>query len=193
MSKTLIIMVFLSLPACLNARARDNASRDKRTLQDSVPAFSSRILSVLIHKPFGRFDQSHPVGFGAEYAISPGHFGSESKPPHKLGWVARAGADFFIGRPDPTEGYPFRYSNYLYAHVMAGAIYNPVSFGNVFLVAGPGVGLYSGSATVGLNAAASANIVAGRNISVGPAVTFRKHKEADALWTAGVRIGLLLP
>ncbi|RYY60527.1 MAG: hypothetical protein EOO05_09595 [Chitinophagaceae bacterium] len=180
-------MVFLSLPACLNARATDNASRCNRTQQDSVPAFSSRILYVLIHKPFGRFDKSHSVGFGAEYAISPGHFGSESKPAHKLGRIAWAGADFFIG------SYPFRYSNYLYAHVMAGAIYNPVSFGNVFLVAGPGVGLYNGSATVGLNAAASANIVTGRNISVGPAVTFRKHKEADALWTAGVRIGLLLP
>ncbi|MET0634999.1 MAG: hypothetical protein ABWZ25_03160 [Chitinophagaceae bacterium] len=179
MLKTLTVLVF---PVFLTTNANAGTT-------DSLPSGASQQVSLVIHKTVGDFERSHDLGFGVEYAISRKRFGRHITVPHQVSWIGKGGADYFIGRSKPTEGYAFRYNNYLYLHLMGGAVYNPVSFINSSLTAGPGAGFYNGSVTVGFNAALAVNVFVEERFSVGPAVTFRKHREAEGLWTGAVRLG----
>ncbi|RYY55363.1 MAG: hypothetical protein EOO09_10690 [Chitinophagaceae bacterium] len=177
-------MVFLWVPVFASAQPASQSP--------AHPGTSRQQLSLLLHKPLGVFDRSHSAGFGAEYAYSPGRFGMDVSPAHEIGWIARGGIDLFIGRSHPTEGYAFRYNNYFYAQAMGGLIWNPLPFANLSLTAGPGLGLYGGAVSPGINAMVSANVFVDQRISIGPSAGFRKHREADGLWTAGVKIGYTL-
>ena len=156
---------------------------------DSTQGLKNQLLTLLLHKPVDKFENSHLAGFGAEYAWSKKRFGFDSRPGHPLGWMAKGGVDYFIGKKDPAVDYAFRYFNYLYLHVMGGAVYSPASRLNIMFNAGPGLGIYKNSSSIGINASAAANVFVSKHISVGPSLIYRKHKQASELWSASLRIG----
>ncbi len=138
--------------------------------------------------PVGVFGDSHLPGFGLAYSWSNHRFGDSVNAHKIIGFTAQAGLDYYIGKKVTTAGYGFRYNNYFYVHAMPGIIYNPSPKANILLLAGPALGIYKESSSLGFGVSLSGAYHFNDRMSLGPVALYRKHAEVDALWAAGLRL-----
>jgi len=138
--------------------------------------------------PVGVFGDSHLPGFGLAYGWSHHRFGDSVNAPKIIGFTAQAGLDYYIGKKVTTAGYGFRYNNYFYVHAMPGIICNPSPKTNITLLAGPALGIYKESSSLGVGVSLSGAYHFNNRMSLGPVALYRKHADADALWAAGLRL-----
>jgi hypothetical protein len=157
-----------------------------------VPKGKNQQVSFTASLPVGVFADSHIAGAGLAYGLTCHRFGDSVNAHKAVGFTLQAGLDYYFGKKVTTAGYGFRYGNYLYAHLMPGIIYNPTPNTNVLLLAGPALGIYKESSSLGLGVNLSAAYYFNTKMSVGPVVMYRKHAEVDALWAAGVKVAYTL-
>lgn len=157
-----------------------------------IPKGKNQQVSFTASLPLGVFADSHLAGAGLVYGLSCHRFGDSVNTRKPVGFTVQAGLDYYFGKKVTTAGYGFRYGNYLYAHLMPGIIYNPSPKTNVLLLAGPALGIYKESSSLGLCVSLSGAYYFNHKMSIGPVVLYRKHPEADALWAAGVKLGYAL-
>ncbi|RYG47456.1 MAG: hypothetical protein EOO01_14820 [Chitinophagaceae bacterium] len=153
-----------------------------------APKGKSQQLVLNAGVPVGVFGDSHFAGAGLAYQLSCHRFGDSVNARKKIGFTAQGGLDYYIGKRVTTAGYPFRFGNYLYAHIMPGLLYNPTPKTNLVLLAGPSLGIYKESSSLALGVSLSGAYYFNSRMSVGPLVQYRKHADVDALWSAGVRV-----
>jgi hypothetical protein len=127
------------------------------------------------------------AGAGADYFWC--HYLHDNNLSYKraIGLIATGGLNFFAGKKIRTAGYDFRYGNFVSVYVMPGIIYHPVTKGSASLTAGPVFNFYKGSSNTSLGVTLQTNYFVSQNISVGPALVYRKRTKTDALWAAGLR------
>lgn len=138
--------------------------------------------------PVGVFGDSHLPGIGLAYSWSHNRFGDSVNVRKIIGFTAQAGLDYYLGKKVTTAGYAFRYNNYFYVHVMPGIICNPSPKTNISLLAGPALGMYKESSSLGFEVSLSGAYHFNHRMSLGPVALYRKHAEVDALWAAGARL-----
>ena len=148
----------------------------------------SQLVSLDLHLPVGVFARSQFAGAGLNYSWSNHRYGPNSVNAKLIGFTANAGGDYYFGRRIRTAGYPFQYGGYIYGWLMAGIIANPWTFTQFTLTAGPTVGIYKGNADMGFGVNLFGSYFINQKIGVGPGITYKKHSDADALWTGSVRI-----
>lgn len=106
--------------------------------------------------------------------------------------TGNGGVDYYLGKKIEEAGQDFRYGGYTYLYIQAGIIINPVKKGNISLTAGPTMGIYKGNSDFGWGVNLfGAYLLQGfmeNKIMIGPGVTYKKHAQADALWTAAIRV-----
>lgn len=175
------LFLFISLFVATVLSAQTTAGKP-----DTHPA--SQTAAINLSLPVGVFGRSHIAGAGFEYARSNHRFGQNIKPEKFIGFTYTASADYFLGKKTNTAGYPFRYGNYLYVNGAAGIICNPTVHSNFSLTAGPSAGIYKTGISGGVMAKISGNYYADKNISIGPALVYRKHADADALWALAIKV-----
>jgi hypothetical protein len=145
----------------------------------------SHQLSAGISIPTGVFADSHIIGGGIDYTWSNARFGRFDKRFKKaLGFSTAIGADYFLGK---TDNYNFQYRNYLYSYVYSGLIFNSGRRSSVSLLAGPSLQTYTKVADLGYGVTIRGAYFLKENMALSPALMYMKHKEADALWAAGLR------
>lgn len=154
-------------------------------------AGADHAVSFAAHVPLGVFARSHIAGAGLHYAWSHHRFGRITAPAKPVGLAFQAGADYYLGKKITTAGHDFRYNRYLYFHAAAGVLVNPFAHVNLSLTAGPTVGIYSGKADAGLGVNLYGSYFISEKIAIGPGVTYKKHAQADALWTGVVRVSYI--
>ncbi len=146
----------------------------------------NQAVSLTLQSPVAIFQRSHRAGAGLEYAWSRKHFGiAQSR--RNLGLLLKGGGDYFLGKQVTTAGYHFRYDDYLYFHALAGLIYNPLANMGVSITAGPSLGVYAGNSSVGIMGDASIMFFTKQRFALGSVLEYRKHHQANALWSLGIR------
>jgi hypothetical protein len=151
----------------------------------------SQLVSLDLHLPLGVFARSQFAGAGLNYSWSNHRYGSTISKAKLVGFTANAGGDYYFGRRIRTAGYPFQYGGYLYGWLMAGIITNPWTFTHITLTGGPTVGIYKGNADMGFGVNLFSGYFINQKIAVGPGITYKKHPDADGLWTGSIRISYL--
>ena len=154
----------------------------------TAPSAGKNSLATLnLHFPVGIFARSHFAGPGLNYSWSHKRFGRNivSKKP---GLILDAGGDYYFGKKIRVAGHDFRYDGYLYTHAMPGIMFNPWLNAHIGLTAGPTMGIYSGNIDLGWGANLFAAYFFKKNLSIGPAITYKKHSKTDALWGGAGRI-----
>jgi hypothetical protein len=150
------------------------------------------LVSLDLHVPLGVFARSQFAGAGLSYSWSHHRFGSYISSPKLIGFTFNAGGDYYFGRSIQTAGHPFQYGGYFYTYFHAGIISNPKPNLNLWLTAGPTLGIYKGNADMGAGVNFFGSYYFRKNLSIGPGVTYKKHPDADALWTGTVRLSYVL-
>ena len=152
----------------------------------------SQLVSLDLHLPVGVFARSQFTGAGLNYSWSNRRYGSNVVHPKLIGFTANAGGDYYFGRRIRTAGHPFQYGGYIYGWLMAGIISNPWTFTQFTLTGGPTVGIYKGNSDMGFGVNLFGSYFINQRVAIGPGITYKKHPDADALWTASVRISYVL-
>lgn len=178
------IFLFISLFVATALSAQTTAAKP-------VTNPASHTAAINLSLPVGIFGRSHIAGAGLEYGWSNHRFGQNIKPKKFIGFTYTASADYFLGKKVTTAGYPFRYGNYLYVNGAAGIICNPTVHSNFFVAAGPSAGIYKTGVSAGVMAKISGNYYVDKNISIGPALVYRKHVHADALWALAIKVSYI--
>jgi hypothetical protein len=163
--------------------------RPIRTIRTPTPTIKPKnqhLVSLFVHAPVGVFSKSHIAGFGLNYNLVSRHYVKLWQKRY-LNFTAIGGIDYFLGKKTEVAGHDFTYEGYTYLYLHAGIMTQFIRKSGILLSAGPSTGLYKGNTDFGWSAAMSANIVLSERIVIGPAVTYRKHKETDALWALAVR------
>ena len=179
--KTFFIVLW-TLLITLNLPAQDNE-------KTSHPKGQDHLASLDFHLPLGVFARSQFAGAGLNYSWSHHRFGDNISTSKLIGFTFNAGADYYFGRRIKTAGYPFQYGGYIYSFLLVGLITNPQPDLNLTLTAGPTLGIYKGNSDMGIGVNLFGSYYFRKNLSIGPGITFKKHPDADALWTGTVRIG----
>jgi len=170
------ILFICILSSSLFAQAKSDSVRERGY---------SHQLSAGISFPAGVFSDSHVIGGGIDYTWSNARFGRSDKRIKKaLGFSTAAGLDYFLGK---TDNYNFQYRNYLYSYVYGGMIFNSGRKSSVSLLAGPSLQTYTKVTDLGYGITIRGAYFLKENMAISPALMYMKHKEADALWAAGVR------
>jgi hypothetical protein len=166
------------------------AAQDAKKLAHS--GGQNHLVSFDIHLPLGVFARSQFAGAGLSYSWSHHRFGDNISASKLIGFTFNTGGDYYFGRRTKIAGYPFQYGGYIYTYLLAGVISNPKPNLNLSLTAGPTIGIYKGNADMGAGVHLFGNYYFRKNLSIGPGVTYKKHPDADALWTGTVRLCYVL-
>lgn len=148
---------------------------------------TNSLASFDIHLPVGVFARSQFVGAGLNYSWSYHRYGVNASPHTLIGFTFNAGGDYYFGKKVTTAGHNFHYGGYIYSYIMPGLLLNPWANGNISLTAGPTMGIYKGNSDFGFGVNFFGSYYLTKNISIGPGITYKKHAEADALWTGTIR------
>jgi hypothetical protein len=150
------------------------------------------LASLDLHIPLGVFARSQFAGAGLSYSWSHHRFGANISSSKLIGFTFNAGGDYYFGRSIKTAGSPFQYGGYIYTYLLAGIISNPRPKLNLSLTAGPTLGIYKGNTDMGAGVNLFGNYSIEKNLSIGPGVTYKKHPDADALWTGTIRLSYVI-
>lgn len=161
---------------------------------DQRPPGNSHQVSMNILVPVDQFALSHSFGFGLFYQWSNQHFGRSDQfkidSLNRLSFLAGGGVEYYFGKEDiNTAGYQFSFDNYFYIHVMPGIHYRFAKNADMSFLLGPTLGIYNSNASFGVGANLQAQYYLRSNISLGPTLLFKKHSDADALWSVGLKVG----
>jgi hypothetical protein len=162
------------------------AAQDGKKLAHS--GGQNHLASLDLHLPLGVFARSQFAGAGLSYSWSHHRFGDNISASKLVGFTLNAGGDYYFGRRVKTAGYPFKYGGYFNTYLLAGIISNPKPYLNLSVTAGPTLGIYKGNTDVGAGVNLFGNFYFKKNLSIGPGVTYKKHPDADGLWTGIVRL-----
>ncbi len=146
-------------------------------------------VSAQAQLPVGVFQQTHAAGLGGSYQWSKQRFGYLDATQQPFGWGLLGGIDGFVGKKDSEAGYTYRQGIHFNTYITAGALYNPFADMQVYLGAGPLLGIYRGGVDIGATLVGGASLQLSANWSIGPAVAVRKYRYAAALWTTMIRVG----
>jgi hypothetical protein len=162
------------------------AAQDGKKLAHS--GGQNHLASLDLHLPLGVFARSQFAGAGLSYSWSHHRFGDNISASKLVGFTLNAGGDYYFGRRVKTAGYPFKYGGYFNTYLLAGIISNPKPYLNLSVTAGPTLGIYKGNTDVGAGVNLFGNFYFKKNLSIGPGITYKKHPDADGLWTGNVRL-----
>ncbi len=150
-------------------------------------AGKSQAISFGIYLPVGNFLRSHTLGAGIDYSWSRHRFDRYVSPGGRIGFIVNGGVSYYIGEKIKTAGYDFRYGGYINIYGMPGLIYTPFKKANVALTAGPALNIYKAAANAGIAINFIGNYFVSDNITIGPAINYKKHTNTDALWAIAIR------
>jgi hypothetical protein len=162
------------------------AAQDGKKLAHS--GGQNHLASLDLHLPLGVFARSQFAGAGLSYSWSHHRFGDNISASKLVGFTLNAGGDYYFGRRVKTAWYPFKYGGYFNTYLLAGIISNPKPYLNLSVTAGPTLGIYKGNTDVGAGVNLFGNFYFKKNLSIGPGITYKKHPDADGLWTGNVRL-----
>jgi len=157
--------------------------------QQPVPTLpKDHIAFINLQLPVDQFAGSHIAGAGLGYSWSPRRFGNTISS-RKPGFIASAGADYYVGKKTTTAGYDFRFGSYLDAYLLGGAVYSFTSKAMMTLSAGPGLDVYKGNSRVGVHMALNGNYFVTGRLAISPGIIYRTHTQENALWSIVLRAG----
>jgi hypothetical protein len=153
----------------------------------AAPSPKVQLLSVTAHVPLDAFAKSHIAGLGISYTWGQYSYNSYYKK-NKIAFTANGGVDYYIGKKKEIAAHNFNYGSYTYLYAQAGALYGIYRKVVISLTAGPGMGLYKGNFDFGLSSSLfGALYIEHSRFLLGPGITFKKHSNTNALWTAAIR------
>lgn len=142
-------------------------------------------LSLLV--PVDDFGHSHVAGAAFGYSWSRGHFGKELPDSiKKIGFLATASAEYFLGKKATTAGNPFRFGDYWNLAIMPGMIYRAFKYTDLSFAAGPEVTLYRSALELGVEGRFAASYFIQPGFSIGPVIIYKKKQATNPLWSVGV-------
>jgi hypothetical protein len=187
--KRIHVFCLLSLTLCIYANGQELTVTPRM-----VPDFTSKekpraqhLGSLLLHAPVGIFAKSHLAGVGLNYALFHSRYRIYVFKKY-IGFTANGGVDYYPGKKTEVAGHDFKYSGYGYGYIQAGIATAITKKAGVSLTAGPAMGIYKGNAEFGWNAGLFGTWpISNTRLLIGPGLTWKKHKETDALWTIAIR------
>jgi hypothetical protein len=177
-------LLMICLLASLSGVAQNDNAKKK-----IIPPGYSKTVSAGINITIPEFSQTHSFGIGAEFSWSKHRFGMlEKKPSKPFGFIADGGIDYYFGKKETVSGYPYQYNGFTYIHTYGGVIYNCCKQGNIYLTAGPALGLEDGFTTFFWGVNLSGAYYINEKIAITPGIHFMKDFDSyDPLLSGSIK------
>jgi hypothetical protein len=153
---------------------------------DKMPRPNSIGFSLNI--PMGSFASSHTIGFGLDYTWSTRSHKKDSVSGKLIHFAVNGGVSYQGGKKTTTAGNEFTYGGYTNVYAMAGIDCKWTAPLIINLFAGPVMSIYKGDEDFGFGVNLISNYSVSPRVAAGPGIQYRKFDEANALWTATLRL-----